>query len=76
MKFGSHDFVIQVDEIMLKYKCKTHRGRSNNKIDASYIVECIWMCYRRQKTTIILIIKRLLWQDQKYEQMNMVRIQA
>ncbi|KCZ75988.1 hypothetical protein H311_03023 [Anncaliia algerae PRA109] len=39
-KLGGPVFIIQVDEAMLNYKAKSHRGRSpGNKTDAICIVE-------------------------------------
>ncbi|KCZ80226.1 hypothetical protein H312_02376 [Anncaliia algerae PRA339] len=39
-KMGGHGAFVQVDETMLNYKCKSHRGRSAlNKTDALCIVE-------------------------------------
>ena len=39
-KLGSGNRLVQVDETMLNYKCKSHRGRSpNNKTDSLSIVE-------------------------------------
>ncbi|MGL6008786.1 MAG: hypothetical protein ACRC1D_04945 [Culicoidibacterales bacterium] len=40
-KLGGPGKIVQVDETMLNYSCKSHRGRSpGNKIDALCIVEC------------------------------------
>ncbi|KCZ79051.1 hypothetical protein H312_03560 [Anncaliia algerae PRA339] len=34
-KLGGPGFVVQIDETMLNFKCKSHRGRTaNNKTDA------------------------------------------
>lgn len=39
-KLGGPNIVVQIDETMLNYKCKSHRGRSpNNKTDAICIIE-------------------------------------
>lgn len=39
-KMGGLDVIVQVDETMLNYKCKSHRGRSpDNRTDALCIVE-------------------------------------
>lgn len=39
-KLGGPGFVVQIDETMLNYKAKSHRGRSpTNKSDALCIVE-------------------------------------
>jgi transposase-like protein len=39
-KLGGPNHIVQVDETMLNYKCKSHRGRSpTNKTDALCIVE-------------------------------------
>jgi hypothetical protein len=39
-KLGGPRFVVQIDETILNYKCKSHRGRlSSNKTDALCIVE-------------------------------------
>lgn len=39
-KLGGPGFIVQVDETMLNYKCKSHRGRSaSNKTDALCIIE-------------------------------------
>lgn len=41
-KLGGPGSIVQVDETMLNYKCKSHRGRSpNNRTDALCIVECM-----------------------------------
>lgn len=40
-KLGGPGSIVQVDETMLNYKCKSHRGRSPaNRSDALSIVEC------------------------------------
>ena len=40
VKFGGPDKHVQIDETMLNYKCKSHRGRSpTNRTDALCIVE-------------------------------------
>ena len=40
-KFGGCGTVVQIDETMLNYKCKSHRGRSpENRTDSLCIVEC------------------------------------
>ncbi|KCZ81974.1 hypothetical protein H312_00617, partial [Anncaliia algerae PRA339] len=37
---GGPGFIVQIDETMLNYKCKSHRGRSPGNItDAMCIVE-------------------------------------
>ncbi|KCZ77362.1 hypothetical protein H311_01624 [Anncaliia algerae PRA109] len=39
-KLGGPKFVVEIDETMLNFKCKSHRGRSpSNKTDALCIVE-------------------------------------
>lgn len=39
-KFGGSGCIVQIDETMLNFKCKSHRGRStNNKTDAICITE-------------------------------------
>jgi transposase-like protein len=39
-KLGGPDSIVQIDETMLNYKCKSHRGRSpNNRTDSLCIVE-------------------------------------
>ncbi len=39
-KLGGDGFVVQVDETMMNFKCKSHCGRSpDNRTDALYIVE-------------------------------------
>lgn len=39
-KLGGFGKIVQIDETMLNYKCKSHRGRSSeNKTDALCIVE-------------------------------------
>lgn len=39
-KLGGPGYIVQVDETMLNYKCKSHRGRSpNNKTNAICIIE-------------------------------------
>lgn len=41
-KLGGPGVLVQVDETMMNFKCKSHRGRSpENKTDAISIVECI-----------------------------------
>lgn len=41
-KLGGPGKIINIDETMLNYKCKSHRGRSpDNKTDALVIVECV-----------------------------------
>lgn len=40
MKFGGVGTLIQIDETLLNFKCKSRRGRSSkNKSDALYIIE-------------------------------------
>ncbi|KCZ77079.1 hypothetical protein H311_01914 [Anncaliia algerae PRA109] len=40
-KLGGPGAIVQIDETMLNYKCKSHRGRSSeNKTDSISIVEC------------------------------------
>ena len=40
-KLGGLGKIVNVDETMLNYKCKSHRGRSTlNRTDALCIVEC------------------------------------
>lgn len=40
-KLGGIGTIVQVDETMMNYKCKSHRGRSpSNRTDALCIVEC------------------------------------
>jgi transposase-like protein len=40
-KLGGPGKIINIDETMLNYKCKSHKGRSpENKTDALLIVEC------------------------------------
>ncbi|KCZ80230.1 hypothetical protein H312_02380 [Anncaliia algerae PRA339] len=39
-KLGGPGFIVQIDETMMNYKCKSHRGRSpENKSDALCIIE-------------------------------------
>ena len=39
-KLGGPNKIIQIDETMLNYKCKSHRGRSpTNRTDALCIIE-------------------------------------
>ncbi|KCZ81413.1 hypothetical protein H312_01168, partial [Anncaliia algerae PRA339] len=40
--FGRPGIVVQIDEIMLNYRAKSHRGRSlANRTDALCIVDCL-----------------------------------
>jgi transposase-like protein len=40
-KLGGSGAIVQIDETMLNYKCKSHRGRSpENETDCLCIVEC------------------------------------
>jgi transposase-like protein len=40
-KLGGPGIIVQIDETMMNYKCKSHRGRSaGNKSDAICFVEC------------------------------------
>jgi hypothetical protein len=64
-KFGGPGSIVQVDETMMNFKCKSHRGRSpDNRADAIYIVEIrphnrrIWAEVIKNKTveTILPII--------------------
>ncbi|KAG0423924.1 hypothetical protein DMUE_6117 [Dictyocoela muelleri] len=78
-KLGGPGFVVQVDETMLNYKCKSHRGRSaSNRTDALCIVECssgITRAYaqviedRRASTLIPIICSQvapgsIIWTDE------------
>ncbi|KAG0423585.1 hypothetical protein DMUE_6138 [Dictyocoela muelleri] len=78
-RFGGPGFIVQVDETMLNYKCKSHRGRSSsNRTDAICIVECrrginrAFACTIPNKNaeTIVPIIERLvipgsiIWTDE------------
>lgn len=65
-KLGGFESIVQVDETMLNYKCKSHRGRSPlNKTDALVIVEVrniVTQIYaqtieNKKSTTIIPIIR-------------------
>lgn len=64
-KLGGPGTIIQIDETMLNYKCKSHRGRSStNRSDALCIVECapnitkVWaeIIPNKRASTIIPII--------------------
>lgn len=64
-KLGGPGTVVQIDETMLNFKCKSHRGRSpENRTDALVIVECsphisrVWaeVIPNKQKETILPII--------------------
>ncbi|KCZ78295.1 hypothetical protein H311_00674 [Anncaliia algerae PRA109] len=66
VKFRGLGFAMQVDETMLNFKCKFHRGRSaNNKSDALCIVEVgshitrafATVTPNKEKATILPIIK-------------------
>ena len=66
-KLGGPGKIVQIDETMLNYKCKSHRGRSpTNRTDSLCIVECMNGIQRayaqvipnKQKTTIVPIIIR------------------
>lgn len=78
-KLGGPGKIIQVDETMLNYKCKSHRGRSpSNKTDSLCIVEfCghITRCYakiipNKYATTLVPLICRqvaansIIWTDE------------
>lgn len=53
-KLGGGDKIVQIDETMLNFKCKSHRGRSTtNKTDALCIVEYDGEITRVFATTII-----------------------
>ncbi|KCZ79693.1 hypothetical protein H312_02918, partial [Anncaliia algerae PRA339] len=64
-KLGGPGFIVQVDETMLNFKCKSHKGRPpNNKADALCIIEfknkatrCFaTVIYKKEAKTIIPII--------------------
>ncbi|KAM0686472.1 hypothetical protein COBT_002304, partial [Conglomerata obtusa] len=41
-KLGGPGFIVQIDETMMNYKCKSHRGRSpTNRTDALCMVEVL-----------------------------------
>ncbi|KCZ80254.1 hypothetical protein H312_02344 [Anncaliia algerae PRA339] len=69
LKFGGVGTLIQIDETMLNFKCKSHRGRSSrNKSDALCIIEFkqkISKCFaclipNKKKDTLIPIITSLV----------------
>lgn len=64
-KLGGPGLIVEVDETMLNFKCKSHRGRTaNNRTDALCIVETnvgrkrVFACIIQDKkaTTLIPII--------------------
>ena len=78
-KFGGFGNIVQVDETMLNYKCKSHRGRSpSNRTDALCIVEVrhgikrAYACIipNKESSTLIPIIQKIFIQDQLYGLMN------
>ncbi|KCZ81208.1 hypothetical protein H312_01354 [Anncaliia algerae PRA339] len=79
-KLGGPGKIVQIDETMLNYKCKSHRGRSpENKTDSLCIVEVsdkILRAYatiisKKKETTIIPIIRNqvasnsMIWTDEQ-----------
>ena len=78
-KFGGYGNIVQIDETMLNYKCKSHRGRSSsNRTDALCIVEVrhgikrAYACIipNKESATLIPIIQKyvysgsVIWTDE------------
>lgn len=78
-KFGGPDSVVQIDETMLNYKCKSHRGRSStNRTDSICIVEVkssITRCFakvipdKKSRTLVPIICSQvannsIIWTDE------------
>lgn len=69
-KLGGPGTIIQVDETMMNFKCKSHRGRNpENRTDALCIVECsphiirVWaqtIADKRALTILPIIVDRVL----------------
>ena len=63
-KLGGQGKIIQIDEIMLNYKCKSHRGRSpTNRTDVlcikefGYKIDCVFAaCIENKTHELVLII--------------------
>ena len=78
-KFGGYGNIVQIDETMLNYKCKSHRRRSSsNRTDALCIVEVrhgikrAYACIipNKESATLIPIIQKyvysgsVIWTDE------------
>ena len=89
-KLGGQGQIVQVDETMLNYKCKSHRGRSpTNRTDALCIIECgehvnrVFACVipdKRQETILPIICQHVAsntskWTDEHRSYSNLNKLE-